>query len=425
MAVNEIQFRELPFRPDHNQVFYIENGYDADANNFIRSRYLGLKSMFAYIGMDFYYLPYLLIEHDVEAKVRYYAPYLSPKLLVKEVQSNAFVQYISDPDTKKNLKPSFIFEGTQEGYSGDARFQQIELSDIDFTKSGSIEDLMRSVEESREEYNREIMRNEVLASESSSCFEIRDFEESAAYDMPMSMSCPSAAHSSNEESSEEKRITRQRPKVSGRKKGLVDRIIGRFRTSEDTSLEGQGDLMVSAKAEEELAEEQSLIETAKVLRELRMTVQRLRLEGVSLMAIHEFIDKQEPLSPMVITPDYRIFLPDYNDMEIEMGALPKAIYFLFLRYPGGIIYKHMQDYYHELLNIYRQLRPNTDEARLNLTITKVVNPLGNALNENIARIRKAFVEKFDEHLANNYIITGERGSQYSIPLNRELVTWED
>ena len=176
---------------------------------------------------------------------------------------------------------------------------------------------------------------------------------------------------------------------------------------------------------EETAEKQSFIATEDVLRELRMTVQKLRLEGVSLMAIHEFIDKQEPLSRMIVTPDYRIFLPDYNGMEIEMGALPKAIYFLYLRYPEGIIYKHMQDYYTELLNIYRQLRPSTDEARLNLTITKVVNPLGNALNENLARIRKAFVEKFDEHLAINYIVTGERGSRYAIPLDRDLVVWEE
>ena len=203
------------------------------------------------------------------------------------------------------------------------------------------------------------------------------------------------------------------------------RILRHFNLNEDKSIEVSDNDAVTEKTEEELAEEKSLIETANVLRELRMTVQKLRLEGVSLMAIHEFIDKQEPLSRMVITPDYRIFLPDYNDMEIEMGALPKAIYFLYLRYPEGIVYKHMQDYYNELLNIYRQLRPNTDEARLNLTITKVVNPLGNALNENIARIRKAFVEKFDEHLANNYIITGERGSQYSILLDRELITWEE
>ena len=179
------------------------------------------------------------------------------------------------------------------------------------------------------------------------------------------------------------------------------------------------------KTQEALEEERSLKDTADILRDLRMTVQRLRLEGVSLMAIHEFIDKQEPLSRMIITPDYRIFLPDYNNMEIEMGALPKAIYFLYLRYPKGIIYKHMPDYYNELLGIYKQLRPNTDEARLNLTVTKVVNPLGNALNENLARIRKAFVEKFDEHLANNYIILGERGAAYSISLDRDLITWEE
>ena len=101
--------------------------------------------------------------------------------------------------------------------------------------------------------------------------------------------------------------------------------------NEDKSIEPSDKDTISEKTGEEIAEEQSLVETAKVLRELRMTVQKLRLEGVSMMAIHEFIGKQKPLSRMIITPDYRIFLPDYNDMEIEMGALPKAIYFLYLR----------------------------------------------------------------------------------------------
>ena len=53
MAVNVILFKELPFRPDRNQVFYIENGYDTDANDFICSNYFDLKSMFAHIGLDF------------------------------------------------------------------------------------------------------------------------------------------------------------------------------------------------------------------------------------------------------------------------------------------------------------------------------------------------------------------------------------
>ncbi len=426
MAVKEILFKELPFQPDHNQVFYIENGYDTDVNDFIRSNYFDLKSMFAHIGMDFYYLPYLLREHDIEAKVRYYAPYLSTKLLVTEVRSNALVPYISDDDTRNNLKPSFVFEGMQEGDGGYTRFLQVLLSDIGLTKSYSIESLRRLIAGSRETYYPEMMRsaNPTYAMKrESACPDMG--EEYNAIERPMHFSHSAALSASEEERSKQERRLMRMSEKSSSHTGMLSRILRRFSKDEDKCLEVSDDYEGKEKTEEALSEEQSLIETAKVLRELRMTVQKLRLEGVSLMAIHEFIDKQEPLSGMVITPDYRIFLPDYNNLEIEMGALPKAIYFLYLRYPEGIIYKHMQDYYNELLNIYKQLRPKTDEARLNLTITKVVNPLGNALNENIARIRKAFVEKFDEHLANNYIITGERGSQYFIPLDRELITWEE
>ena len=423
MAVNEILFKELPFRPVLNQVFYIEKDYDTDANDFIRSNYFDLKSKFAHIGMDFYYLPYLLREHDVEAKVRYYAPYLSPKHLFSEVRSNAFVPYISDANTRKNLKPSLIFEAIEDGYGGQDRFLHVQLSDIDLTKSESIEDLIRLVEETREAFFYEMLRSQAQTMQcSSACLDID--KDSNAYRGPMYYPSESPSAFEGKRSKGERGAKRKSTKSSSHT-GMLGRILRRFSKDEDAFLETSDDYEVQEKAEEEKAEEQSLIETEKVLCELGTTVQKLRLAGVSLMAIHEFIDKQEPLSRMVITPDYRIFLPDYNDMEIEMGALPKAIYFLYLRYPEGIIYKHMQDYYNELLNIYKQLRPNTDEARLNLTITKVVNPLGNALNENIARIRKAFVEKFDEHLANNYIITGERGSHYSIPLDRELIIWEE
>lgn len=369
MAEIKILFKELPFRPSPDQVFYIENGYDANVNDFIRNNYHDLKSMFSRLGLDFYYLPYLLREHNIEAKVRYYAPYLSDKVLATEVRSNAFVPFISDPETGRNITPSFIFGATSYGYTGNVRFTQLPLSNIDLTGPNALDALKRLIWQWQKEYYHEL-----------SC---------ASY----SMRCANMA---------------------------IEECACENPCLDDLDYEPR-----SEKTADELAEERSLIETDKVLRELRMTVQKLRLEGVSLMAIHEFIDKQEPISHMVITPDYRIFLPDYNNMEIEMGALPKAVYFLFLRYPEGIICKHMQDYHTELLNIYKQLRPNTDPARLTLTITKVVNPLGNALNENIARIRKAFVEKFDEHLANNYIITGERGSQYLIPLDRSLITWQE
>ena len=425
MAANDILFRDLPFRPGYNQVFYIERGYDQRVNDFIRCYYDDLKLLFARRGFDFYYLPFLLKEEDVEARVRYYAPYLSAKLLCgKEVQSSALARYISDDAVRRGLGPSFVFGAEQEGWGGTTWLLQLPLADIDFAQPEALERLVEQMAAELEGCRGVMLRGRGHG-QPSACGPVKmnatlrmSREESSARlsAPPEAMGCRLP---------EETRQVRPEPAARSGKGRLLGRLLGRFGREEDASTDESAGSAVIEKTEEQRAEEQSLFETEKVLRELRIAVQRLRLEGVSLMAIHEFIDKQEPLSRMVITPDYRIWLPDYNDMEIEMAALPKAVYFLFLRYPEGIVCKHMQDYYKELLNIYRQLRPHTDESRLNLTITKVTNPLGNALNENIARIRKAFVEKFDEHLANNYIITGERGLRYSIPLDRELITWEE
>lgn len=394
-AKKELLFKDLPFRPGRNQVFYIESGYDREANDFIHRNYDALKKMFSRNGMEFYYLPFLLRERDVQAKVMYYAPYLSPKLLYREVESSEMAQYIADADIRRSLQPSFMFEASDGGYAErETRFQYVLFSDIDTAGDAPVESLEQLVMSAIEQHRSRLFRM---------------------------FSTLTSRWRSSSSSAQSRRADAGRPEVS---------------VSHDTAAmtgEAEDRGCCFGKGPDYSAvspEEQSLTDTARILADLRRTVQRLRLEGVPLMAIHEFIDKHEPLSEMVITPDYCIFLPLYNDqhcrpLEIEMGALPKAIYFLFLRYPEGIVYKHIQDYYAELLNIYRQLRPNTDEARLRLTVTKVTNPLGNALNENLARIRKAFVEKFDEHLACNYIVTGERGSTYSIPLDRNLVVWQE
>ncbi len=387
-AKEELLFKELPFRPGRNQVFYIENGFDSKANDFIRHNHDALNKMFGRHGMEFYYLPFLLREHDIAAKVMYYAPYLSPKLLCRDVESSELAQYIADDEVRRNLQPSFMFEASNGGYAErETRFQYVLFSDIDTAGDAPVESLEQLV--------------------------LSAIERHRSRQLKVLHSMTSRLHPSSTS-----RLSCQPLYLEP--KNLVSHDSAAIPREFDDS-----ECLSAAESEE-----RSLTDTARILADLRRTVERLRLEGVSLMAIHEFIDKNEPLSQMVITPDYRIFLPRYCDsqnrrLEIEMGALPKAIYFLFLRYPEGIVYKHIQDYYAELLNIYRQLRPNTDDARLRLTITKVTNPLGNALNENLARIRKAFVEKFDEHLACNYIVTGERGSTYSIPLDRNLIVWQE
>ena len=107
-----------------------------------------------------------------------------------------------------------------------------------------------------------------------------------------------------------------------------------------------------------------------------------------------------------------------------MEPLVKAVFFLFLKHPEGIVFKYLPDYREELIYIYRDLRPLGLDDRSLHSIEDVTNPCLNSINEKCARIRAAFINKFDEHLAKNYFITGERGEAKKITLDRKLVIWE-
>ena len=130
------------------------------------------------------------------------------------------------------------------------------------------------------------------------------------------------------------------------------------------------------------------------------------------------------LSRLIITKDYRILLPDYNNIEVKMEPLVKAVYLLFLKHPEGILFKGLTDYREEMLDIYKKQKPMGLNKRTIQSIEDVTNPLLNSINEKCARIRSAFVKEFDESLAKNYFVTGERGEAKKIALPRDLVNWE-
>jgi hypothetical protein len=127
---------------------------------------------------------------------------------------------------------------------------------------------------------------------------------------------------------------------------------------------------------------------------------------------------------MVITKDGRIVLPDYNNMEIKMEPLVKAVYLLFLRHPEGILFKQLPDYREELTDIYAKLRPSGLTDRALQSIDDVTNPMLNSINEKCARIRAAFLSQFDEYMAKSYYVDGLRGEVKKIALPRSLVVWE-
>ena len=95
-----------------------------------------------------------------------------------------------------------------------------------------------------------------------------------------------------------------------------------------------------------------------LIEEVKERILKLRQRGVAEYILEQLIYPDDRLSRMVITKDYRILLPDYNDMEIKMEPLVKAVYLLFLKHPEGILFKHLPDYRQELTEIYVKLKPN-------------------------------------------------------------------
>ena len=161
-----------------------------------------------------------------------------------------------------------------------------------------------------------------------------------------------------------------------------------------------------------------------LLEDMDVRVQKLRNKGLNEWTFRGLFKTKAQLSRLIITKDYRILLPDYNNIEVKMEPLVKAVYLLFLKHPEGILFKGLTDYREEMLDIYKKLKPMGLNKRTIQSIEDVTNPLLNSINEKCARIRSAFVKEFDESLAKNYFVTGERGEAKKIALPRDFVIWE-
>lgn len=165
------------------------------------------------------------------------------------------------------------------------------------------------------------------------------------------------------------------------------------------------------------------------MQEVYEKVKDLRLLGVSEWVLKQYLFPQKRLSSMVITENYDIILPYYNDLHIKMEPLVKAVFILFLRHEEGIVFKCLSDYRDELKEIYLDIRSKLErpghlsEERINQSIDALTNPLSNSINEKCARVRAAFVSQFDESLAKYYYIDGNCGEAKRIILDRDLVEW--
>ena len=162
----------------------------------------------------------------------------------------------------------------------------------------------------------------------------------------------------------------------------------------------------------------------------------LRAIGVPMLEELQMEAARGRLSRLTITRDFRFLLTDYENKEVDLQPVHKAVYLLFLNHPEGIAFKRLSDYRHELTGIYRKVARNMDLQKIEESVNHLTNPFDNAINEKCSRIKNTFLRLMDEYTASYYIISGHKRRNLPtsdriwfqrlkiITLPRELVVWE-
>lgn len=188
---------------------------------------------------------------------------------------------------------------------------------------------------------------------------------------------------------------------------------------EDTS-----HLLFRSVPEEPIAEKTFNKEMDKALQDVQTLIRDLLLKGCPPEIILKLLNQSVKLSRIRITRQYKIFLVDYDNVEIKMGPLPKTVFLFYLRHPEGVMFTYLQNHKNELKEIYGRVCKNDDLEKMEDSIERLANPLDNSICEKCAAIKKAFTLKINDTIAKNYYVYGAQGEKKGISLDRNLVEWE-
>lgn len=355
--------KQLPFKQDPRQIIYVESHFHGYVNKLIMCHYKEICDYFSKEGYEFCYIPWI----GRGDEYNYYAPYrrqVQDKVLMK---SDFILDYMLNPENKAKIGPSLLYyhpDGVSYDLPEDeCQFWGITIDCSSFDQSPDLRFVLYDIKEDIESFRRPPIRFQKV------------------------------------------------PQVQFHIE-IDDEVRSSWRAVEE-DVEYDADFFFDS-------------ESKRLIGEIRDRIEKLNKKGIKTYIIKQLLkEEDEKPSQMYITKDYRIFLPDYKNMEITMTPLPKAVFLLFLNHPEGILFKHLPDYQEELLEIYRKVKGalfNASTAKK--SIEDVTDPLSNSINEKCARIREAFVSQFDEHLAKYYYVEGKRGEPKKIAIPRNLVKWE-
>ncbi len=352
------------FTPKSDEYIYVESSFDRKINENIRENLDRISSTFGKWGKRFIYIPEFLEKFDT-SHVLYNAPRITPMQLndwekLKPTAEEVYWNIIGE-NAPKDIHCLIV--------GGDKGFSTIDLSG----------------QENAADF---------------CCKYITDLNNVSYSDLSESTDKPTL---------QANRITLS---------AIDEGDIIRYSTLKDDVLE--------VLTETDSADQNFPYEVMKLENEIRERISKMRELGVNELLIKSFCKKlaspaENKPSRVHITKYGRIFLSDYNDIEIKMTPLVKSVYFLFLRYPNGLFLKDLADHREELTDFYIRLSNRFDIQKLEESIDSITDSTKNSINEKCSRIREAFISQIRDEFVFQYYISGERMEPKKILINRELV----
>ena len=373
-----VELAHLPFEPSYNEVIYMEDEYDEATNKCIRENYELIKKCFAKRNLRFVYLPWIgkeLEEHEGIWKYRQPYETLRHETNLPSFRSNCLLDFMLRPGCRPKVsKPCFarynsswLTQYLDSTWSPWVSYFDLYIFDVN--EIGNIEDFFNYI--------------------SKKTLILKQWHGN-----PINY-------------------------IEG-----IDIHFARYWKKRECNFISKGE---KPKDADEAFDE----ETKYLLKEVEYKIDLLRRKGISQVVLDKLVKPEQKLSRLVVTKDFKIILPDYGNMEIEMTPLVRAVFLLFLKHPEGILFKELPDYRFELAEIYGKIKGARVSRNLfgirkyDKSIVNATDPLNNSINEKCARIREAFLLKFQEGLAENYFVTGKRGEPKMIKLSRDLIKWEE
>lgn len=368
----------LPFKPKSNVVIYFDvMGVGRKYYSWLIERYYKqIVNEFRHGGLEFCYLPKIAHNMDLEKIYHYFNPQAGPNDHIPYIslyEDRDLLDYIVADYDQWRLSPGLIQYMGEEFDKEDT--YTYAYTPLDHFESSPISLIKLYVEHHG-------VHDDFF-----------EAKESIANDEASEVCCDHMAFSGAAQS-----MSIEAPREK------ADRSFGKF-------------LRRQSKSSEEVADVEMMMS------EVQSLVERLRQSGVGEIALQRLFKPTQRLSRIHVQYG-RIFLPDYNNMEIKMHPLSKALYMLYLRHPEGIMFSYLPDYRDELLHLYELISGRDSREDIRRSIDDVTDPTRNSINEKCSRIKQAFLREFDDSIARNYYITGERGEAKNILIPRDMVTWD-